>query len=124
MSCLIWPNFSLPYLECSLYFISIFSNSWIKAYDDLLDPKKARKKCKGDGNYLHLPIPRNKTQNDWYRNYATKLGQKHIVGIGRYWIEVSDNDEEGVYKGRGLTCKTTVGSPNKATFCSYLKYTQ
>ena len=61
-----------------------------KTYTEIFQFTAAREQCKADG--AHLPIPKTEAENQWYKNYAAK------VGLSYYWLGISDNDLEGEWK--------------------------
>ena len=62
-------------------------------YEGFHNIKVARELCHADASYLHLPIPRDEEQNDFYYK---------LVGMqaGDMWLGISDTAKEGEWVGQ------------------------
>ena len=65
----------------------------IKSYsENTVTADEARSLCAADAEYVHLPMPQNAAQNNWYMNYAKKLG------IDQYWLGINDATVEAEWR--------------------------
>ena len=65
----------------------------VKAYTETTyNLAHAKSLCSNDASYLHLPVPTNEAQNQWYLEYAQKFG------LGDYWLGINDSVVEGEWR--------------------------
>ena len=65
----------------------------IKIHDDkTVTATEARALCAADADYVHLPMPQNDVQNNWYVAYAKKRG------LSTYWLGFNDAKVEGEWR--------------------------
>ena len=66
-----------------------FGTVVVKAYNQRYSHTAARDQCSSDANYLHLPVPKSATENQWYYTYSQHVGLSHN------WLGITDVAVEG-----------------------------
>ena len=62
---------------------------WTKIYDDMYQWQEGKALCAKDGDFLHMPIPQNMDQNNFYLNLVGPRSDRDL------WLDINDYDQEG-----------------------------
>jgi hypothetical protein len=79
-------------LENSIVFYKAYTAK-ARAYD-------AEDQCKNDGDFLHLPVPRNEDENDFYYDLMAskiRIGANFVSSTGGMWLGITDEESEGTW---------------------------
>lgn len=64
---------------------------YTKIYDDHYTMQEGQALCAADADFLHMPIPENWDQNDFYFNLVGKRSDRDL------WLGINDYENEGVW---------------------------
>ena len=64
---------------------------YTKIYDDFYTMQEGQALCAGDADFLHMPIPQDMNQNDFYFNLVGARSDRDL------WLDINDYDEEGEF---------------------------
>ena len=62
---------------------------WTKIFDDFYTWQEGKDLCADDGDFLHMPIPENIDQNDFYFNLVGPRSDRDL------WLDINDYETEG-----------------------------
>ena len=68
---------------------------WTKIYDDHYTWEEGKALCAADGDFLHMPIPENMEQNDFYFNLVGSNGNPNFQFDRDLWLDINDEENEG-----------------------------
>ena len=88
---------------------------YYKAYTSKARAYDAADQCKNDGDFLHLPVPRNEDENDFYYDLMAgkiRIGANFVSSTGGMWLGITDEESEGTWYSLNGGGYTAIGWSN------------
>ena len=86
-----------------------------KAYTTKARAYDAENQCKNDADFLHLPVPRNEEENDFYYDLMAskiRIGANFVSSTGGMWLGITDEESEGTWYSLDGGGYTAIGWSN------------